>query len=526
MNPSEEFEVEQSQLDPLPVNPIDSFPSQLNLPGIVDVLDNALPPAGEHGEYLFPNSIHRPLTAETAQDLEPTDGAGVFLEHQNVTATNEENLHLYQEEEIPIGNWQCDKCMTYNLGSDTNCSSCQSYRYDQETNNAQSDWLCDCGKSVNAKKSRCSSCQRWRGGNRKGSIGDNRIVFVPNTNDWACDKCGHSNAYNKVRCVACSRWKDGKRPNMKSNAPILAWNLAHPDEATLAAAGKWVCHNCEAINHKSRCRVCQSWKGARRYNLPKRNDPLPTSDHPAIPWTCNRCRYLNENTKSRCSSCQHWKNGKRLNIQAKGGNEPASLPNESCALHPAAANGHSLVYNHHNAWQCGKCSCVNEPSKFRCKSCQSWKNCKEQYQFQQAMAAFVDASEPTTEPTTTDPTKQWVCDGCNHSNVTNSMQCEACQRTRSSNISQKNHINVNMNNTQTFHSQNDSSVADSSAHAPQTIHATSQESQTSTKTIQAPHQQLVPWICPGCNKENLGSKARCGGCQKWKGKSCVQPTSS
>lgn len=521
---SQEFELEHPQLDPLPalpLNPIDSFPSQLTFQyapaaGIVDVLDNTLP-AVEDGGFAF-QAVVQPPNFDPVQDL-PLHDETIPHPYHNVT-----NFVAREIQQVDEG-WHCFTCGACNLSCYDRCSSCESCN--SAENDDQSGWKCDCGKQVNAKKARCGFCQRWRGGKRKSRVkNDDHHMQSTNTlttsrEDWFCDKCEQPNAYNKVRCIACLRWKDGKRPNMKLTAPILASDLVQPSAATVASvtvAGQWICHACTAVNHKSRCRACQSWRGARRHNLPKRNNSV-AKDSESTPWTCNRCNLTNDGSKVRCI-CQHWKNGRRLNMRATSYNEvsvdagaPSVVPLAAAAiLKPQFCNKDNTT------WLCIKCSHVNESSKVRCKSCQSWTNCKQQHQIQPE-SAFAEATVELRM--TNNNTAAWKCSGCTHTNATNSSRCESCQCDKICHDLQQSQIN----NPMYPHAHPVNLSEQSSASLPARASSKYNVTEAETQAIQASQHLSAPWICPHCDRKNLGSKARCGGCQKWKGQ-CIMPISA
>ena len=337
------------------------------------------------------------------------------------------------------------------------------------------------------------------------------------TGDWACDKCGQISSYNKVRCMACNRWRDGRRPGIKSKASILASDLEQPTIATIAAvsaSGKWVCHNCSSINidQKSRCSGCQSWKGARRHNLPKRDSIIPTDDGlPNTPWSCDRCQHINTKGKSRCSSCQHWKSGKRLNIRSKNLNQGVTGPSRSNSAMAAVPP----AYTTNTSWQC-KCGRYN--FSVRCKSCQSYKNCKGQLEFRRQMGTSVlTGYADTTSPWAI--SFPWTCYGCNQSNSANSERCDSCQRFRNPPYYppyQQGPPMHHYHHNRFYHPNNPVNHHHQYMHGNPPMWPTFQAAPYEPQTDQA-QQQPMPWMCPHCNRENLAEKVRCSTCQKWKG---------
>lgn len=323
-----------------------------------------------------------------------------------------------------------------------------------------------------------------------------------------CDSCGHLNAHNKVRCVGCPRWRDGKRPNIKLSVSGQALAI----EATLtdvAAQGNWICHGCEAVNlgQKARCRICQSWKGGRRQNMPTRCTPGPNCDSQE-PWTCDGCGHTNGGAKLRCGSCQHWKDGRRLNMRAKHHNDFSTAP----ATIIQQKNVHHLS---NTPWQCAKCGQNNEATKLRCRNCKSWKNSKHK-QLSGARASF---SAPPLESLAPEAVTPWVCNECNHFNAVNNTRCDSCQCWQDNEKIHHSHIK-NEDSHPNPHEQKanrvDHSAVGLSVDAPGALPAHYYAQSPEVHNWQDAQQQL-PWVCPRCSRENLGSKARCGGCQKWKG---------
>ena len=116
-----------------------------------------------------------------------------------------------------------------------------------------SKWTCDnCGEEVEARKSRCGSCNRWKGGKRQGgwTLGsssnyDSDDGGIDRTKDWTCDNCkdGEIISASQARCGKCNRWRGGKR----KPAP-------------------WECSKCNLSNPggKRRCSGCLAWKGTAK----------------------------------------------------------------------------------------------------------------------------------------------------------------------------------------------------------------------------------------------------------------------
>lgn len=457
MHPSQDVEGEHPQLDDpipaLPVNHADSFQSHLNVhhgaAGIVDVLDNALP-AGDFGGYSFHNS-HGFQCVEALQDLDKS------LQEQQEKEFN----HHHQNIERAALN--------------------------QNVNNS----------SVGYAKS------------------DDQYYTV-RTQDWACEKCGQVSSYKKVRCMVCCHWRDGKRPGTKLKPTILASDLEQPNMATIAAisaSGKWICHNCSVINQKSRCSVCQSWKGARRHNLPRKSSVISTDDGPPeTPWPCDRCDHINTKGKSRCSSCQHWKGGKRLNLRTKSHDDGVIEASRNSAAPTAVSEAEPPLYNINATWQC-KCSRYN--STVRCTSCLSWKNCKGQLEFQRLMGANM---QPINTDTLSPPSPPWDCIGCNHRNNAESEQCDSCKKFRNTAFYPYQQSLPNNQYNQLYNPTNQVNQHPQLLPTLPTMQSTFDSTASETPTAQVQqHPHSMPWVCPHCNRENLAMKVRCGGCHKWKG---------
>lgn len=375
----------------------------------------------------------------------------------------------------------------------------------------QHGWQCKSG--MHNFENRCFSCQEWKAGDNNSTNnaqptwdrGGNQNQYQTQL-DWACDACGNLNGYNKVRCVACPRWKDGKRPNLKPTVET-------PGEANMVMLqyGNWMCQYCSIVNlaKKARCRHCQGWKGGRRENMPKRNGNVNNHEG-STPWTCDVCAHVNAGVKQRCGSCQHWKQGKRLNMRAKARSDSPPYVPPAGSIFPRVPDN--------NPWHCVRCGNNNEGAKLRCGSCRSWKSGKLQ------MSVF--AAAPAVEPLA-GAIAPWLCGGCSYMNTVNIQQCESCQCWRSYETMQRHgQINDQTNNSQSYnqndvnnqiytHEQYTQPLDPSVAFLPPSLPAPQVVEEAQAK--QQNPQQLLPWVCLGCSKENLGSKARCGGCQKWKG---------
>jgi hypothetical protein len=131
----------------------------------------------------------------------------------------------------------------------------------------------------------------------------------------------------------------------------------------------------------------------------------------------------------------------------------------------------------------------------------------------------VFAAVPVVEPLA-GAIAPWLCGGCSYMNTVNIQQCESCQCWRSYETMQRHgQINDQTNNSQSYNQNDVNNQIYTHEQYTQPIDPSVAEMQVveEAQAKQQNPQQLLPWVCLGCSKENLGSKARCGGCQKWKG---------
>lgn len=234
-------------------------------------------------------------------------------------------------------------------------------------------WSCSCGQTNNlASKSRCSTCQRWKGGKRENmkrkspkqeqcahavipNVGLRATPNQPNT-PWKCTRCGDDNGCKKLRCRTCQSWKNARKQviqqaelgtmtNSKPAANGLAATRQQPDGTLYAPP--WECHGCKArvLGTKNRCPSCKSWRGGVRLNFGKNKIV-------SKPWACNRCEKQNDGNRVRCAVCQSWRGGGRPDVAARRAEEKE-------------LNG--------NGWTCDRCQRSNKPSKVRCGGCQRWR---------------------------------------------------------------------------------------------------------------------------------------------------------
>ena len=165
-------------------------------------------------------------------------------------------------------------------------------------------WLCSCGHQNAPTKLRCGSCQGWKNGKRNmhnnqahqqtppglpqmHAAGPN-IPQLP----WNCHKCGKSNLATKSRCGSCQGWRGGTRQNLKQKSAEI-----------------WTCHGCERENagNKVRCGGCQRWRGGGRPDVAARKAEKLANPHNH--WTCDNCAKSNKSSKVRCGNCQRWRGG-------------------------------------------------------------------------------------------------------------------------------------------------------------------------------------------------------------------------
>jgi len=189
------------------------------------------------------------------------------------------------------------------------------------------DWTCECGEYLTAKKKRCGKCNRWRGGKRNTSIvikrkKKNSSTFKKEDNGepWKCD-CGEMVSSLKARCGKCRHWKGGKK------------------------------------NSKSRM---ESHDMAREVKMEAQQlDPETQED-----WACV-CGEVIKGTKSRCGKCHHWRGGKRV---VKNSTTPRKRKSEG------PKNSASDPFEHENVdWRCSKCDTLMGAKKKRCSECMAWR---------------------------------------------------------------------------------------------------------------------------------------------------------
>eukprot|EP00579_Thalassiosira_antarctica_P007728 CAMPEP_0201887198 /NCGR_PEP_ID=MMETSP0902-20130614/24357_1 /ASSEMBLY_ACC=CAM_ASM_000551 /TAXON_ID=420261 /ORGANISM="Thalassiosira antarctica, Strain CCMP982" /LENGTH=755 /DNA_ID=CAMNT_0048417057 /DNA_START=15 /DNA_END=2282 /DNA_ORIENTATION=+ len=237
----------------------------------------------------------------------------------------------------------------------------------------QQSWSCSCGH-INMEQSRCSSCQKWKGGKRENirrksptqvntkaaagpgiPLGASVMPNQPNM-PWKCCCCGDDNGCKKLRCRTCQSWKNGKKQlSQRAEAGVVAPSVPAtgqsfiqlPVDGTLCTP-QWECHGCNAqvLGTKNRCPSCKSWKGGFRLNLGK-SKVIPE------PWMCHGCQKQNNGNKVRCANCQCWRGGGRPDVAARKEKDQE-------------LNG---------SWICDRqhCQRPNKESKARCGGCQRWR---------------------------------------------------------------------------------------------------------------------------------------------------------
>eukprot|EP00985_Skeletonema_marinoi_P005765 scaffold2504_cov138-Skeletonema_marinoi.AAC.2 len=162
-------------------------------------------------------------------------------------------------------------------------------------------WTCECGEEWPVRQKRCgnTSCQKWRGGKRESySYSPSKYSGISEDNiikdsKWTCDNCGEEVDMRKSRCGSCNRWRGGKRQG--------GWTLGSAsnydsDDGGIDRSKDWSCDNCndgEVISaSQTRCGKCNRWRGGKR--------------KPA-PWECSKCNLSNPGGKRRCAGCLAWK---------------------------------------------------------------------------------------------------------------------------------------------------------------------------------------------------------------------------
>lgn len=137
-------------------------------------------------------------------------------------------------------------------------------------------WSCQCGNVISFKQDRCGKCHRWKGGNPPAK--DDDVDECSNANDnnysmmiasdteslgegtWTCG-CGIQLEASKTRCGKCYKWKGGKRK--------AGWKLGdamtnNDNKDGIDWTQDWSCCS-EIISAKrTRCGKCFSWRGGKR----------------------------------------------------------------------------------------------------------------------------------------------------------------------------------------------------------------------------------------------------------------------
>ncbi|KAL7555303.1 hypothetical protein ACHAWF_018984 [Thalassiosira exigua] len=174
-------------------------------------------------------------------------------------------------------------------------------------------WTCSCGNVVPAGKTRCGNCHHWRAGKRKGGwkLGSafgrayDSDDGIDRTQDWTC--CGMTISANRTRCGTCNGWRGGKR--------VAAGSVPIPD--TKDSRPPWECGKCRIFNpgSKRRCGGCMSWKGAPGKSGGKAGGRgggrasgggggnMVEGNNMHTSWKCNKCNYDNFGYEWKCFVC-------------------------------------------------------------------------------------------------------------------------------------------------------------------------------------------------------------------------------
>ena len=238
-----------------------------------------------------------------------------------------------------------------------------------------SNWSCPCGQTNLVSKTRCSSCQKWKGGKR-GSVPRKQQHHSSSMKQRAAGTIQGDIADDTdveggvaINAATAGGGNDGE-PATRNNNIGTAMMLNKPNMP-------WKCTKCGNDNGylKLRCGTCQSWKNAKKQlgsssSRGKKDSagimiaPLipPPPTHPngtiCLPeWTCHKCNAIIPGTKGRCPSCKSWKNGVRPSKKSDGRNN---------------YNG-TLANLLPQTWKCDGCERQNPWTKVRCSSCQCWR---------------------------------------------------------------------------------------------------------------------------------------------------------
>lgn len=186
------------------------------------------------------------------------------------------------------------------------------------------DWTCECGEYLTAKKKRCGKCNRWRGGKRNSITvikrkkkNSSTLKKEDNGEPWKCE-CGEMVSAHKARCGKCRHWKGGKKnskPRRESNDMAREANM-EAQQSDPKTEEDWTCACGEVIKGtKSRCGKCHHWRGGKRVmKTPRKrksegpkqsaSDPF---EHEELDWRCSKCDTLMGAKKKRCSECMAWR---------------------------------------------------------------------------------------------------------------------------------------------------------------------------------------------------------------------------
>lgn len=169
-------------------------------------------------------------------------------------------------------------------------------------------WQCKCGKKIADFQSRCGTCHRWKDGVHSNGNNPNadearksitKLSTVDTSEPWTCDECGNVVSGEKGRCGSCNRWRGGKRKG--------GWKLGVGSDASddgIDRSQDWECCGETITAEKTRCGKCNGWRGGKRVAAKESSSELEV----VLPnWTCAKCQLFNPGNKKRCGGCLTYK---------------------------------------------------------------------------------------------------------------------------------------------------------------------------------------------------------------------------
>mmetsp|Transcript_26252 Transcript_26252/g.55408 ORF Transcript_26252/g.55408 Transcript_26252/m.55408 type:complete len:820 (+) Transcript_26252:1081-3540(+) len=370
-------------------------------------------------------------------------------------------LDMQQQATLAQGGWFCRGCNHLNTVKKARCGSCQRWKLGKRENMlkknraithpappdlpplmpgmsddqftafaAEQWWSCECGQTNLALKTRCSSCQRWKGGKRenirrKAQVDNNnsvtptatttaaarpaatvvtnntarmsssstsKVMMMPHqpNQPWKCFCCGNHNGCKKLRCGTCQSWKNGKK-QLRQRA-VTTGSVPPP---TTTPGGNPTTQNNNNVQYLTNTNA-----DGELYAPPF--------------WECHGCNAQVIGTKTRCPSCKSWKGGVRLNLHGSKNNNNKNGKNKK-----ENGNSNNMKNPAATPWICHGCKRENLGRRVRCADCQSWRGGG-----RPDVAARKAAEERLKG--------NWMCDreGCQRLNKATKVRCGGCQRWR------------------------------------------------------------------------------------------------